>query len=103
MQKGEDAAPALLPVRPDPLRMPSPTELGLSGTAAPKVDAVDWGDIRRRMERLNVTSFQLDRVSAGFRFTCVVPTANGPKRLNADAITEAEAIQQALARAEVLR
>lgn len=98
MQKGDDS-PALPPVRPEPLRMPSPAELGLGSTARAQTEAVDWADVRRRMERLGVTGFQLDRTATGFRFTCVVDT----RRLSADAPTEAEAIHQALARVEVLR
>lgn len=98
MQKGDDS-PALPTVRPEPLRMPSPAELGLSSTAIPQTEVVDWADVRHRMERLGVTGFQLDRTATGFRFACVV----GDRRLTADAPTEAEAIHRALARAEVLR
>jgi len=98
MQKGDESS-ALPPVRQDPLRMPSPAELGLGQTARPAGDAIDWADVRRRMERLGVTGFQLDRTPTGYRFICVV----GARHLTADAVTEAEAIQQALARAEVLR
>jgi len=98
MQKGDDP-PAPSTARPEPLRMPSPAELGLGGPARPVADAVDWTDVRRRMERLGVSGFQLDRTATGFRFTCVF----GTRRLTADALTEAEAIHQALARAEVLR
>ena len=53
--------------------------------------------------RAAVKDFQLDRTASGFRFACVVTTADGSRRLTADAVTEAEAIHQALARAEVLR
>src|SRR5262245_22898081 len=102
MQKG-DEPPALPPVSPDPLRMPSPAELGLGKTARPAVDAVDWADVHRRMERLGVTGYQMDRTDSGFRFTCVVSAAGCPRRLTAEAVTEAEAIHQALARAELLR
>src|SRR5260370_22198928 len=100
MQKGEDVPPALQPNRPEPIRMPSPAELGLGCATAPKTDAVNWGDIRQRMERLNVSGFQLDRIPSGYRFTCVVPASGGLQRLTAEAVTEAEAIHQALARAE---
>jgi hypothetical protein len=102
MQKGDDP-PALPTVRQEALRMPSPGELGLGATAAAKTSPVDSADVRRQMERLGMTNVQLERTSTGYRVTCVVPAADGPRRLTADAVTEAEAIHQALARAELLR
>jgi hypothetical protein len=102
MQK-EDDGPASPAVRPAPSRMPSPAEFGLGSTASAMPSSVDWSDIRGRMSRLNITAYRLDPTATGFRFVCSVPTNDGPRELKGEAATEAEAIQQVLARAELLR
>ncbi len=83
-----------------PIAMPSPEQLGL-GTK-PQRASVNWDDVRLRLQRLKVTSFQLQRLPNGYRFICALP--GGPMReVQAEAATEAEAIDQALAQAEAMR
>jgi hypothetical protein len=79
-----------------PLEMPPPERFGL-GRAA--VREVDWNIVSRRLEALNITKFHVQRVPGGFRFSCVLPGAPGV-RIEADGLTEAEAIELALNRAE---
>lgn len=85
------------------LRMPSPEELGLH-TATKRRDDVDWVDVRQRVQALRLTSFHLQKLAeGGFRFVCLVPTQAGERRVEAEALTEAGAIDQALTQAEALR
>ncbi len=77
--------------------MPAPEQLGLGANARPA--PVDWEDVRRRMERLHVTSFHSQRIPGGFRFICVVP-GRPNREVQAEAASESEAIDQALTRAE---
>ena len=55
------------------------------------------------MEALTVSSFHLQKLDGGFRFTCVIPLANERVKIEADGLTEAEAIDLALSRAESRR
>ena len=85
-----------------PLQIPSPRELDIdSRTSAIEVD---WADVRRRLQQLQVTSFHAQKLAdGGFRFGCVVPTATGPKKVEAEAVTEVDAINWALSHAERLK
>lgn len=88
--------------RPEPLRMPSPAELGLGPRGKPA--EIDWSDVRQRLHRLDVTSFHLQKLpDGGFRFSCVVPTQAGARKVEAESVGEADAIDQALGRAEALK
>ena len=77
--------------------MPPPEYFGLR--AKSRAVEVDWLAVQRRLEALKITRFHLQRVPAGFRFTCVVPGIPHV-RIEADGTTEAEAIDLALSRAE---
>jgi hypothetical protein len=81
------------------LEMPTPDQLGLGSRQ--RAAEVDWSAVRTRMESLAVVSFHLQKLTGGFRFTCVVPAAGSERRkIEADGLTEAEAIDLALTRAE---
>src|SRR5262249_31633324 len=83
------------------IHMPSPEQLGV-GPKSRQVD-VDWSAVRKRMDALTVSSFHLQKLEGGFRFTCVVPIAGERRKIEADGLTEAEAIDLALTRAESRR
>lgn len=80
-----------------PLEIPPPETFGL-GRAASRED-VDWVVVSKRLHNLRVTKFHSQRVPGGYRFTCVLP-GNPGVRIEADGLTEAEAIDLALSRAE---
>lgn len=85
------------------LRMPSPEELGLGASKSHR-DEVDWMKVRERVQALGLSSFHLQKLpEGGFRFVCLVPTKNGDHRIQAESISEAEAIERALTQAESLR
>lgn len=89
-----DEAPAR-PVRSAALKleMPPPEALGVPVPAA----AVDWTDLRLKLDRLGATRFALEQVDGGYRFTCQVPAADGRARtVEGRAATEAAAVQRAL-------
>lgn len=97
--QGQDNEAATRPNLP-PLPMPTPEELGL-GAKSNRTGEVDWTGVRQRLERVSASSFHLQKVSTGFRFSCVVPNAAGERRrVEAEAASEAEAIDRALALAE---
>jgi hypothetical protein len=80
-----------------PLEMPSPEQLGL-GVKSKRTE-VNWDDVRLRLQRLKVTSFHLQKLPDGYRFICALPGGPG-REVHAEAATEAEAIDRALAQAE---
>jgi hypothetical protein len=85
--------------RPVSLAMPSPAEMGLGGRSQPK--ELDWVEVRRRMDRLGATGFDLKKLPAGgYRVTFQVPTAVGMRPAEAEAANEADALNSALAQAE---
>jgi hypothetical protein len=79
------------------LEMPSPEQLGV-GTK-PQRSEVNWDNVRLRLQRLKATSFHLQKLPNGFRFICALPGGPG-REIQAEASTEAEAIERALAQAE---
>jgi hypothetical protein len=83
------------------LRMPSPSELGLNAARESGLDA-SWAAAHRRLEQLGATSYRMDRIPQGFRFTCFLPTARVDQahRVQADASSETEAISLVLDKAE---
>jgi len=92
---------------PAPLVMPSPEQLGISISAsarpAPPAAPFDWADVHRRLERLGITCFQLEKLTPdACRVVCLVPTAqeNRQQRIEATGKDQAEAVQRALLRAE---
>jgi hypothetical protein len=81
------------------LEVPSPDRFGLG--AKNRIVEVDWTDVHRRLAVQSITSFHLQKLSNGFRFTIVVPTANGERHsITSESDTDADAIDQALNRAE---
>ena len=82
-----------------PVSIPSPEELGVSA-AKPVVAGVelDWAGVHRRLQELGADFLRQKLPEGGYRFTCLMPT-NQPNRLHrieAEAATEAEAVQLAL-------
>jgi hypothetical protein len=57
--------------RPPAVRIPTPEELGL-GTAKLVAgdEPVDWSMVERRLDAAGVTGFQVEKTTAGYRFTC---------------------------------
>lgn len=82
---------------PPVLEMPPPEHFGLRRNS--QLAEVDWLVVQRRLDALKITRFHMQRVPGGFRFTCVVPGSPGI-RIEADGLTESEAIDLALSRAE---
>lgn len=79
-----------------PLEMPAPETFLRAAASKPAAD-VDWDAVRRRLEAAGAASCHLQKTPRGFRFSCAVPTANGQRRrLEAEAESEAEAIDAAL-------
>jgi hypothetical protein len=96
--RGQTQEPDPTAARPQKLEMPSPEALGIQRSRNVEVD---WGNVQRRLSRLSVTSFQSEKLAnGGFKFTCVLPSLDFPHRIEAEALTEAEAIDQALRQAE---
>ena len=99
-QSPEEPKPA---ARSTPLVMPTPEQLGIGSSARPAPAAADWSAARRRLELLGASCFQLEkRPAGGYRFVCLLPTAQPGRshRIEAEADTEAEAVRVALERAE---
>lgn len=82
------------------LALPPPEQLGIGSASAPA--EIDWNAVHRRLHQLGSTSYQSQRTADGYRFTCLLPTANPDRtqRIEAQAAGEAEAIRLALDRAE---
>ena len=85
-----------------PLALPQPEQLGFS--AKKKAAEVNWDEVRQRLQRLKIASFHLQKLpnGKGFRFICALPGGPG-RQVQAEAATEAEAIDQALAQAEIMQ
>ena len=81
--------------------MPAPELLGLGGKGEPR--DVNWTVVRQRLERLQISSFHLQRISTGFRFSCAVPGRGPIQQVSAEGANEADAIDSALAQAEAVR
>lgn len=90
-----DEQPA--PPRPLALQMPSPEQLGVGAPAS-----AAWGKLHQRLDQLGAMCFHLDKVAAGYRVSCVLPTGQAERlhRIDVEASSEGEAIQLTLERAE---
>jgi hypothetical protein len=89
--------------RPEPrptLTLPPPDQLGAG--PAPAAADIDWNVVHRRLHELGSQSSQSSQTPEGFRFVCLLRTAdpNRIQRIEAQGATEAEAVRRALARAE---
>src|SRR5262245_12202238 len=97
----EPSAPLPVP-RHEPLRIPSPEQLGVTAPA-PANSVVDWNDMHRRLDRLSALSRNVETLpQGGYRFTLHLPTAvpDRTHRVEAEAAGEAEAVLAALQKAE---
>jgi hypothetical protein len=83
--QSDDAAPATI-------RIPTPEELGLSGSAAGE-EPFDWSTVERRLDAAGATGYQVEKTATGFRFTCQLPTGAVTGR----GVTKPQAVRQALA------
>jgi len=96
--RGQNQEPDAIPARPQKLDMPSPEALGIQRSRNVEVD---WNSVQRRLNRLSITSFHSEKLAnGGFRFCCLVPSLDRPQRIEAEALYEADAIDQALRQAE---
>jgi hypothetical protein len=97
-----DAPEESAPHQAQPLKLPTPEQVGIS--AKKRVAEVNWDDVRQRLQRLKIASFHLQKLpnAQGFRFICALPGGPG-KQVQAEALTESEAIDQALAQAEIMQ
>jgi hypothetical protein len=103
-------------VKPKPT-MPSPGQLGIDverptpeqlGIAVPTRTPVqvDWSLTRQRLQQMGALTFQLDWLPEdGRRFSITLPTAEAGKAhlIQGDGATEADAVRQALERADAFR
>jgi hypothetical protein len=79
---------------PPTIRIPTPEELGLgSPTLVTGDEPLDWALVERRLDAAGVTGYQMEKTSAGFRFTCQLPSGVVTGR----GATKPEAVRQALA------
>jgi hypothetical protein len=88
-------------VRPAPVTIPSPEQLGV-GLSRPAAVATDWAATRSRLKELGAVGFQLDQVPGGeCRFVCWLPRPAGgaAERIESRAPTEAAAVRLGLERA----
>jgi hypothetical protein len=83
-----DEPPAAKPLPP----MPTPEQLGIE---VPK--AMNWSDLRIKLDRLGASGFQLMQHSDGWRFSCGLP---GGRTLEGRGNTDADAVMQALRQVE---
>ncbi|MFO0867138.1 MAG: hypothetical protein U0744_21280 [Gemmataceae bacterium] len=68
-------AAAMTPVStPTPIAMPTPPPR-YSEETAHQAPAVDWNATHARLRQLGVTGFHLDRTGEGFRVTCLIPAS----------------------------
>src|SRR5262249_36537724 len=88
--RGQVPEPDAVPNRLETLKMPTAEVLGIQRT---RPIEVDWNNVRRRLDRLSITSFNLSKLpDGGFRFVCVVPSLDRPQRVESEALTECDAI-----------
>ncbi len=87
------------------VRIPSPEQLGIAAAPPlPGASGLDWGSIRKQLHDLGAVSFRVDPLpDGGTRFVCQLATAEfgQTQSIEAEAGTEAEAVRQALAKAEL--
>jgi|SRR5262249_32095345 len=96
--RGQNQELDRIAARPQKLDMPSPEALGIQRRNNAEVD---WSNVQRRLSRLSITSFHSEKLAnGGYRFTCVLPSLDRPQRIEAEALHEADAIDQAFRQAE---
>jgi hypothetical protein len=90
-------------LRPVPLRMPSPEELGVADAKRLENPSIDWSAVHNQLDRLGATCFHLERLpEGGCRITCLLPTNQQGRthRIEAASSTEAEALRLTFAKAQ---
>jgi hypothetical protein len=83
--------------------IPTPAQLGVAGAQSNGESAVDWNATHKRLREMGAESFQMERLpQGGVRVLFRLPASQTgqPRRVEAEAATEAEAIRLALERAE---
>ncbi len=95
-------SPARAASRSVALTIPSPEELGVPQTKTSEAGAIDWTAVHNQLNQLGATCFHLERSEGGFRISCLLPTAQAgrTRRIEAEAASEAAAVQATLAKAE---
>jgi len=94
-----DAAPKLLARgqnddAPPAIRIPTPEELGIGTARLGNGDeTLDWNVVERRLDASGATGYQVEKTSAGYRFTCQLPSGAVTGR----GATKPQAVRQALA------
>jgi hypothetical protein len=91
------------PARGEPLSLPPPEQLGIGTPRAAAVESFDWNALHRRLGQLGSLGAQVQKLpEGGYRFVCLLPTAQPERaqRIEAHGTSEAEAARLALARAE---
>jgi hypothetical protein len=80
--------------------IPPPEDLGVGLGTAPQ--PVDLARVWARLKAMGAVGFEVNRFGQGWKFVCLLPGTNPdrPRRIEAHAGTEAEAIRNGLARAE---
>ena len=82
------------------LTLPPPEQLGIGSPSA--AADVDLNALNRRLDELGAESSEWRRTPDGYRFTCVLASADLSRRqrIEAQGATRADAARQLLARAE---
>ena|SRR5438132_3478146 len=86
-----------------PIVLPTPEQLGVGLAKGSERQAIDWANVHDRLDRLGASCFHQQKVpEGGYRVTCLLPTARSERthRIEAQAATEAAAVQAVLAQAE---
>jgi hypothetical protein len=95
--------PATAP--PVAVAIPSPAQLGVAAApVTPRDPNLDWSRVHQQLKDLGAFGIRLDRLSSGqTRFVCELATTEfgRSQSIEAQADTEAEAVQQVLAKAEL--
>jgi hypothetical protein len=95
--------PAAPPARSrEPIRLPSPEELGVS-PGQPAETGTDWATVNHRLETLGAVCFQMTRLpQGGWHVTCLVPTGqpDRTRRVEAEAEARVDAVRLVLEQAE---
>ena len=97
--KGADEPSTPLATASVHLSMPSPDQLGVASVCA---GSADWAGAHRRLSELGALCVHGEKVEGGYRFTCLLPTAESQRshRIEALAASEGEAVRLALDRCE---
>jgi hypothetical protein len=73
---------------PPAVRIPTPEELGLGKKLTE--EALDWSTVERKLDSAGVSSYQMERTSTGFKFTCKLASRSiaGVGASKADAVRQ---------------